>query len=349
MNTVIKEYHRFNTFGIEENLVSPEDDATLEKLYHIRNFLLKAKDQNQLVIELYPDYKQLAIFNGLKARHGQKTRITFINDRGNPVEIKTACKYSSDIVLKCIFCRTRISFGMYLNTFIDEIKKNNITKIHPKGFARYYLKSISDALSDIDSELQELEDKYNKIYKEKAEELKREYEAELSKYPKLESRKLKKELSPEEALNKAIKTLSLNRTKTYWNTKLSEEEKNTLLQWISKNIYSIRVYGVIDGRSGNVLSQEYSDVEGVKLREVKRDDENQVISNDNITAHISFKTLEGAPKEIFEKIVSPKRRSKNIFYNNRLNDKNLALFLLAEYKDKGFKAGVRNLYKNINF
>ena len=51
--------------------------------------------------------------------------------------------------------------------------------------------------------------------------------------------------------------------------------------------------------------------------------------------------------EILKKVVSTKGRNENIFYGNRLNDKNLALFLLAEYHDKGFKAGIRNLYKYI--
>lgn len=352
MNETIKKYLTFNIYGIDENLVSEEDIKLINFLEHKLLFLRSNCEPNDLILECYSLDKQLEIFNGLKERQGEKTRITFYNSRNIPVEIIKAHKREKEeIILECIFCKTRKYFRMRLSTFIKEYKEDKITRVKPDGFVNAYLVNAKNYSLEISDKLKALKDKYNKLYTERKNLLQASYDAEISKYKKIEKegRNEKRQLTSEEALMKAKSFKGLDRIKNYWNTQVSQEEKDILLKWISENVYSIRVYGLINGRSGNVLSNEYSDIGEVKYRDIKTNDEGKVTSQDSIVAHISFKQVVDAPMEIFKKVVSTKgkRRSETIFRNNRLNDKNLALFLLSEYHDKGFKAGVRNLFQNV--
>ena len=350
MSKAIQDYVKFNVLGIEKDLVSDEDKELIKKLTARKHIIKRAiKDNREYVIESYSLATQCDIFNGLKLRQGQKCRLTFMNDYEMPVEITGAEIKDNKVLLHCVFCITRKTFKMWLDTFISEYTEEQITKIKPDKFAEYYLKSLQASLSEIKAELNTIKEKYNKIYKDKEEALKQEYDSELAKYDRItkEAKSQRYQMSAEEALEKAKSFKGLERTKDYWNTRISQEEKNSLLKWISENIYSIRVYGLLDGQSGNTLLNEYADIGDVKIRPVKTNEEGKVTSQDSIVAHISFKQITDAPIDILKKVVSTKGRNENIFYNNRLNDKNLALFLLSEYHDKGFKAGVRNLYKYI--
>ena len=350
MSKAIQDYVKFNVLGIEEDLVSNEDKDLIKRLNARKHIMQRAIDKhNEYVIQSYPLTTQCDIFNGLKLRQGQKCRLTFMNDQNIPVEILGAELKDDKVLLRCVFCRTRKTFKMWLDTFLSEYFSGDIDKVKPDKFAEYYLKSLHVSLSEVKAELNTIKEKYNKIYKDKEEALKQGYDTELAKYDRItkEANSQRYQMSAEEALEKAKAFKGLERTKDYWNTRISQEEKDSLLKWISENIYSIRVYGLLDGQSGNTLLNEYADVGDVKIRPVKTNEEGKVTSQDSIVAHISFKQVEDAPINILKKVVSTKGRNENIFYNNRLNDKNLALFLLSEYHDKGFKAGVRNLYKEI--
>lgn len=348
MSEPIKDYVKFNVLGIEEDLVSAEDKDLIRRLTIRKHITQRAiKERKEYVIESYSLETQCDIFNGLKLR--QKCRLTFMNDQNYPVEITGAELKSDSVLLNCIFCKTRRTFKMWLSTFLKEYFNNKITKVKPDKFAEYYLKHLQVSLNETKEELNNIMEKYNKIYKEKENALQEQYEKELAKFDKIkkEAKSERYQLSEEEALEKAKAFKGLDRIKNYWNTKLTNEEKTELIDWISNNIYSIRVYGLLGGQSGNTLLKEYSDVGDIKIRPVKTNEEGKVTSEDGIVAHISFKQTKDAPMEILNKVVSTKGRNENIFYGNRLNDKNLALFLLSEYHDKGFKAGVRNLYKEI--
>ena len=352
MSEAIKNYVKFNVLGIEEDLVTQEDKDLIYKLNQKKHILaryLKEKGENICNIETYNNKNQCDIFNGLKLRQGKKCRLTFINSSGYPVEITGAEIKNDKVLLNCIFCRTRKTFKMWLDTFLSDYKNNLIIKVKPDGFVKYYLTHAKDYYKETKEELNSIYEKYNKIYNDKQSELEAGYQAELAKYNKIEkeAKSERYQMTAEEAFEKAKSFKGLERTKDYWNTRTSETEKETLLKWISENIYSIRVYGLLGGQSGNTLLKEYSDVGDIKIRPVKTNEEGKVTSEDGIVAHISFKQTKDAPMEILKKVVSTKGRNENIFYGNRLNDKNLALFLLSEYHDKGFKAGIRNLYKYI--
>ena len=349
MSEPIKDYVKFNVLGIEEDLVSEEDKETIKKLNVRKHILLRYQGYKDYVIETYSLNRQADIFNGLKARQGYKARVTFVNSRGYPVEITGAVVEGTALFLRCVFCKTRKTFGMRLETFLSELFEGNITRVKPDGFYNSYLLPIPASLRETENKLNEIKEKYNKIYKERESALQEQYEKELAKFSRIkkEAKSERYQLSEEEALEKAKAFKGLDRIKNYWNTKLTNDEKTQLINWISNNIYSIRVYGLLDGQSGNTLLNEYSDIGDVKIRPVKTNEEGKVTSQDSIVAHISFKQTKDAPMEILNKVVSTKGRNEKIFYGNRLNDKNLALFLLSEYHDKGFKAGVRNLYKEI--
>lgn len=347
MSKAIQDYVKFNVLGIEEDLVTKDDKDLIYKLTQRKNILNHCN--KKFVIESYSLKSQADIFNGLKQRQGPKCRLTFMNDSNSPVQILGAEIKDNKILLSCVFCVTRRTFKMWLSTFLNGYLSGEITKVKPDGFANSYLLTIKSSLQKTKAELNEIYNKYNKIYKDKENALKAEYEKELAKTNRIkqEAKSERYQMTAEEALEKAKAFKGLERTKDYWNTKISQEEKDSLLKWISENIYSIRVYGLLDGQSGNTLLNEYADVGDVKIRPVKTNEEGKVTSQDSIVAHISFKQVADAPIDILKKVVSTKGRNENIFYGNRLNDKNLALFLLSEYHSKGFKAGIRNLYKEI--
>lgn len=350
MSKAIEDYVKFNVLGADNENVTPEDRELIRKLNQRKHILLRYKDTTaNFVIETYSKEKQLEIFNGIKQRQGLKCRITFSNDRNDAVEIIGAKLKDDKVLLECIYCKRRTVFNMWLSTFLSEVWNNHITKVKPDGFNNSYLCPISVSLERTYAELKELEDKYNKVYQSMKDEVTKEYYHILNRFNRVrkEGKAERYQMSDEESLAKAKSFKGLKRVKNYWNTKLSEEEKKTLFDWICTNIYSIRVYGLTNGQSGNTLLNEYSNIGNVKYREIKTNSEGQVTSQDSIVAHISFKQIADAPMDILKKVVSTKGRNENIFYNNRLNDKNLALFLLSEYHDKGFKAGVRNLYKEI--
>lgn len=350
MSEAVKNYVKFNVLGADNQDVTPEDKELIKKLNQRKHILLRYKDTTaEYVIETYSKEKQVEIFNGLKLRQGQKCRLTFMNDKNMPVEITGAELKDDKVLLRCIFCKTRRTFKMWLNTFLRDYFSGDIDKVKPDGFVNSYLLPITVSLERTQTELKELEDKYNKVYQSMKAEVTKEYYHILNRFNRVrqEAKSQRYQMTDEEALAKAKSFKGLDRVKNYWNTKISQEEKDSLLKWISENIYSIRVYGLLDGQSGNTLLNEYADVGDVKIRPVKTNEEGKVTSQDSIVAHISFKQVEDAPIDILKKVVSTKGRNENIFYNNRLNDKNLALFLLSEYHDKGFKAGVRNLYKEI--
>ena len=352
MSKAVKDYVKFQVLGIEEDLVSEEDKKVINKLKLRKHILEAAKqDKNKVfVLETYSIEKQQKIFDELKLRQGDKTRITFLNDTNEPVEILGASIRHEKVLLRCRFCKRRNIFNMWLKTFINEIKKGNIRSIRPLKFVAAYFNTIDMSLKETSRNLQLIYDKYNNIYETRKLALKRDFENEIAGYKEVvKEAKIKKELSTEEALEKALKNKGVARIKDYWNTKISPEEKATLLNWLSQSIYSIRVYGLLDGKSGNVLKNKYSEIGGsVRLREVKRNEEGKVVSSDGISAYIALKFVNGAPEGILKKIVSTRRnKEQSIFSRNRICDTNLALFLLLEYKNKGFKAGVRNLYKQI--
>lgn len=108
--------------------------------------------QDTKVIKLYKIDTQCKIFNELKLRKGPKSRITFSNSRGYPVEITGADIVDNKVVLRCIFCKTRYKFSMWLDTFLADG-----TKVKPDKFQENYLVTVAERIKQYDEELKTLE------------------------------------------------------------------------------------------------------------------------------------------------------------------------------------------------
>lgn len=357
-NTPFKDYVKFDVLGVSD-LISEEDKQRIKELETEKDFILnnpytkKTIDHRPLyMIDLYSPEQQVRIFN-LQDRKGLS--IVFLNTENYKCKIVKAFLRGQTPILKWSFIyNTNKEFYLPLDRFLEIYSWGEFHDIYPKEFTKVYLTKVDDKLKALQDELDDFYQMLSALYEKEKDELKAgSLEAELA-FDKLEKEApskrysiKRKELSPDEALQAAYNTKDVQALKNKWKFILTEEEKKTFLEWIAKNIYSIRVYGVIDGRSGNLLKQEYGDYGNIKYREPKTDEEGRNTSSDNISAYISLETTEEAPEEILRKFVG-RDESQELFRNNRLNSKNLALFLLSEYHDAGFKAGIRHLNKEID-
>ena len=119
-----------------------------------------------------------------------------------------------------------------------------------------------------------------------------------------------------------------------------------------KNIYSMRCYVLKGGASELSMDREDAypdDIYGKKKRTIPLyNDEGLLISNDSVNGYIRLNTVDNAPTECILPLCQ-KKDAKDLFKQNRLNDLNLMLFLLAEYNEYGFKVGKTNLFKDIDY
>lgn len=345
MQSNYKDLIKFNVEGLNIE-VSEEDKARMEKLQNDIDKFSQCP-QDKLLIKCYPLKQQLKIFNELKDRQGQKTRLTFSNKADLPVEVVSAEKTRKDeLLLNCKFLKSQKTFNMYLDTFISDA-----AKIKPRAFSKIYLSPVSDYVETLRAELNEIIDKYNKLYDAEKSRLSTAAYNDTKDFTELEKegKANRYQMRGDEAIEVAKKYKGVEKVKNYWNTGLNADEKAEVIGWIANHIYSIRIYGVAEGKSGGILSQEYSDSGNIKLRAVARNDAGEITSQDSILGHISFKHINKstAPLNILKKICTEKSH-EDLFYENRLNDKNLALFLISEYHDCGFVAGMHRLSENIN-
>lgn len=361
MSDVVKEYVDFQVLGISRNCQGDiEKDKGLADSLEAMLKRLKGKSPDTFLIECYSPYDQCRIINEMSKRNPEYPELIFINDWGKQTWIGKAYTTRIGVTLLCSFSNKGKWFSMRLTTFID-VMRNMIGKVgfdeaarsfYPRRFFEVYFNTVGNIREQILGRLENIRktmEGYNALYSTVKKNVEGEYALLGSQYPSLHSEndlpgRRKKCLTSEEALKKAMKYKGREAVKNYWNTYMSEEDRKILFDWIGRNIYSIRVYGLEEGRSGNMLRNEYPDLGNVRYRKVKDDGCGET---DSIVAHISFKTTEGAPEELFRKVISTRNRDAGIFKGNRLNDTNLALFLLCEFHDQGFKAGVRNLYKQI--
>lgn len=153
-----------------------------------------------------------------------------------------------------------------------------------------------------------------------------------------------------EAVRSAIKNIKRDSMEvaTAWNSTLSKEEQSTLLNWLAKNIYSMRLYVVKDSSWDKAITELYPEEQyGSPRRTIPSS-----ASKDSINGYISINSMDDSvPYDILKKITHKKNESDIIKYNGankyRINNYMLVLFLLNEYNNIGFKMGVTNLNKQI--
>lgn len=345
--SAIKDYIRFGVLGLENVELEDEDKKELEKLTKQLKRLESISNKDLYVLQTYSQDTQVKIFSELKIR--QNGHVKFTNDIGLPCIINSVKLKYNDIALNCSFLWrpryvTKTDFSMWLSTFIADYKNKKITKIKPQKFEQVYLVTVKDRINELKAQINAIKSKYDTLYKQKENELKKANYQELNKTPRLEKEASAEryQLSNSEALEVAKTFKGVERTKSYWN-QVSKDEIVSLMGWIAKHIYSIRVYGLTGGQSGAALKNDYGEFGEIKFRNPEYNDDGKLTSQDSIVAHISFDEVEDAPLDIFKKVVSAANKRESIFYQHRLNDKNLALFLLDEYNKFGFKAGESKL------
>lgn len=133
-----------------------------------------------------------------------------------------------------------------------------------------------------------------------------------------------------------------------WETALSTEEQKELVDWIAKNVFSMRLWVLKDGAYDKAITQLFPD----EQYGTKRRGEASESSKDAIGGYISFKDISDAPMDIIKKLtdkVDPNAAfRKNVKGNTyRLNNYKLVLYLLQNYNSRGFKTGVTNLNQQI--
>lgn len=351
MPNAIKNNAKFSVLGLDVD-VSEEDKVKYKELENKKKSLESAPE-GTLYIETFSEKTQISIFN-LRERKGKI--IKFLNNKNRKCYIKRCFDSIQGPVFTWSFEGTSKIYRMSVERFIEIYKDGDFHDIEPRRFEEVYFKPVSEVLKDIEDEIETLNKKYNTLYNNKKSEVSKEYWNNLNQYDKLEQeakpeRKVtKKDLSEEEALETAKKEKGVERVKSYWNSRLTKDEQARLMGWVAANIYSIRIYALLGGQSGNALSAEYGDVKGIKLREPEYNDNHERTSQDSIGGYVYFKSIKDSPIDLFEKIASVGRHFTlgGGTVPNRFADKNFALFLISEYSKYGFVPGKRNLYKEIN-
>lgn len=229
---------------------------------------------------------------------------------------------------------------MYLATIVKEGKFIN------KGNAldKYLVPLTPEKISELLKKLKEKKKAYEQKYKEKSKEAKATIKQELDKHTNdIQVSRL--------AIRSAIKNIQKS-TKVMadaWNSTLTKQEQETLLEWIAGNIYSMRLYVVQGSRWDQAISELYPESQYGKPR---RTIPSQA-SKDSINGYITINNKdENVPYDILKKITRKLDAIDIIKYNGgnkyRINNYMLVLHLLNQYNKYGFKLGETNLNKQIH-
>lgn len=341
MESSLSKLAKFNIVGLDLE-VSTEDTDKLSKIdskldYYNRHLTVHGRDA--YILEVLSDINQ----ENLLKRAG-----SFRNSKGWIVDILGSYKRPDKArFIKLRFARRGGSyFVTEIHRFFDIVASGDFHNFSQPGVVA----KVKDKIAELEAERDAILDKYNEIYNIKKAELEANYNADAGKFAHIEKegKSQRRELSSEEALEVSKNYKGVEKIKNYWNSYLSKEDKARLIGWLCGNIYSIRVYGVTCGRSGNVLATEYGDDMGIKFRDIEKNDRGEITSRDSIVAHISVMNAKECPANVRAILTTIASKEGDPFWQNRINNKNLALFLLSEYGKYGFRAGVRKLMSQLN-
>ena len=358
-NAVI-DYAKFKTIGINDSLTE-EDIKALNRLdkYEARKSILEANRA-----ETIPTYYGTRILRSIDVGYSVDDilkifnnanklgwNLSFRNSRDEKVLIEkaTARKGTTDhnfILLHCHFENSSKIWVVRLGRFLQLIDYKEFKGVHPEIFKSRYLSSVENQINFLTNQINKIRTKYNDLFNEVQNNVLQAFNDEQSSHIGYESNYQPKEKSDAELVAQNKK--AVGEVKNVFNSLLTWDERRKIIEWIANNIYSIRVYAIAGGR-GNSRLNNYSAFGSQAIRQPQLDEEGRLIKGtDSANGHISFKNVDTAPCELLSKLCSGRRNAKSLFNKNRLNDFNLALFLLSEYHDYGFKSGVLNLNKEID-
>ncbi len=134
-----------------------------------------------------------------------------------------------------------------------------------------------------------------------------------------------------------------------FNSYLTNDEKDILMNWLNQHVNTLRLYVVKGGVYDQLLTREFPDEQyGVKCRTLPNDSEEGSV--DSCNGYVGVDSLENCPIELFQRIAK-KRNPKDVFklYSNqyRFNSYGFVLYLLSEFNDIGYITGVSNLKTRI--
>ena len=289
--------------------------------------------------QLYPYYiETLPIEFVQKLLVGKK----FKNERYWTCEIiKVWRKKPMDLVLQVKSNKKNIPWEMYFKTVMRDCSFMNMeTNICEKYFQRITVQNVDEYLTNLTNKKNE----YNKKFENLTRNANLVINREVSKHSN-------EMVVSREAIRKAIRSIQKDSKEiaNAFNSTLTQAEQETLIEWLAKNIYSMRLYVVKGSSWDKAISELYpEDLYGKHRQTIPSE-----LSKDSINGYVSVNSIDGnVPYEILKKITH-KQKAEDVIKQNtgsrkyRINNYLLVLYLLNNYNRCGFKLGKTNLNKDI--
>lgn len=315
------------------NSLTPNQKLEYDNIDNLIKDLKKVKE-----LHLAPYYIELLPIDFVKSLLVGKK---FKNRAYWTCEVVDVWKKNFDLVVKVKSNKKKDSWEMWFKTIMRECNFINIEK----NVKDKYFEQIT--IQNIDNHILNLENKKNNLDKL--------YEQTISKADSVINNEVKKHKSEmvvsREAIRKAIRSIQQDSKEiaNAFNSTLTQAEQQILIEWIAKNIYSMRLYVVKDSSWDKAISELYpEDLYGKHRQTIPSE-----LSKDSINGYISVNNIDGdVPYEILKKITH-KQKAEDVIKQNkgsskyRINNYLLVLYLLNNYNRCGFKLGKTNLNKDI--
>lgn len=315
------------------NSLTPNQKLEYDNIDNLIKDLKKVKE-----LHLAPYYIELLPIDFVKSLLVGKK---FKNRAYWTCEVVDVWKKNFDLVVKVQSNKKKAPWEMWFKTIMRECNFINIEKnVKDKYFDQITIQNIDNYISN-------LENKKNNLDKL--------YEQTISKADNVINTEVKKHKSEmvvsREAIRKAIRSIQQDSKEiaNAFNSTLTQAEQQILIEWIAKNIYSMRLYVVKDSSWDKAISELYpEDLYGKHRQTIPSE-----LSKDSINGYVSVNNIDGdVPYEILKKITH-KQKAEDVIKQNkgsskyRINNYLLVLYLLNNYNRCGFKLGKTNLNKDI--
>ena len=315
------------------NSLTPTQKLEYDNIDNLIKDLKKVKE-----LHLAPYYIELLPIDFVKSiLVGKK----FKNRAYWTCEVVDVWKKNFDLVVKVKSNKKKDFWEMWFKTIMRECNFINVEK----NVKDKYFEQIT--IQNIDNHISNLENKKNNLDKL--------YEQTINKADNVINTEVKKHKSEmvvsREAIRKAIRSIQQDSKEiaNAFNSTLTQAEQQTLIEWIAKNIYSMRLYVVKDSSWDKAISELYpEDLYGKHRQTIPSE-----LSKDSINGYVSVNNIDGdVPYEILKKITH-KQKAEDVIKQNkgsskyRINNYLLVLYLLNNYNRCGFKLGKTNLSKDI--
>ena len=254
--------------------------------------------------------------------------------------IKIWRKAPMDLIVQVKSDKKKAPWEMYFKTIMKDCSFMDVEKnIKDKYFRRLNSDNIDNYITLLNSKKEFYSNKFNNITRNANLVINRE----VSKHPN-------EMVVSREAIRQSIRAIQKDSKvmADAWNSTLNNKEQQTLINWLSKNIYSMRLYVVQGSSWDKAISELYpEDVYGNPRRTIPSEK-----SKDSINGYISVNAnAEDAPYDILKKITHKQNNEDVIKYYGkntyRINNYLLVLYLLNNYNKNGFKLGKTKLNKDI--